>query len=159
MGYTGIKDTQIKCETKLQAPDKFTFEATRTVGEATLGVKFGSNNFHCPDVGLRIVRGPFFGSLLGKSKLQEFTAHGCYEASKELSLAGTVTKGDVATQYSLGLAYAVSPATKLKAKVENHDSFHVGVKHEVAKGFTKLVGLKYSLKDGSWNWGCQLSIE
>jgi len=158
--YTGLKDTQIKCETKIQTPQDFAFEATRAVGPATLGLKFGIKNATRPDLGVRLVQGPFFGSLLAKSQFNEFIAHGRYVATPEVQIAASYTQGGKNSgKYSVGLAYDLSKETKLKAKLENQDSIHLAVKHEITKGFTQVVGMKYNFVDQTHTYGVQLSIE
>merc|ERR1712083_155135 len=157
--YTGIQDTQIKIETNTSNPQDFAFEVTRNAGQATLGMKCGMNNNTCPDLGLRVVQGPFFGSLLAKKQFKEFTAHGYYEVRPDTKLAATYVHGGKSANFSLGLAYALSNETKLKAKVQQDQSVHVSVKHDVAKGFTKLFGMKWNNNDNSFSYGVQLSIE
>merc|ERR1712083_552243 len=157
--YTGIQDTQIKCETKPASKWDFTFEVTRHAGQATLGMKCGMDNITRPDLGLRVVQGPFFGSFLAKKQFQEFTAHGYYEVRPDTKLAATYVHGGKSANFSLGLAHSLSNETKLKAKVQQDQSVHLTLKHEAVKGFTKLFGMKWGIADNSFSYGIQVSIE
>jgi len=157
--FTGIKNAQLKFETKLLKPADFTGEATYEAGIATCGIKCGKANLMCPDVGVRVLSGPVFGSILAKDKFSVFTAH-CLYSMKDFKVAATYDYGGKKSgQCSVGCSYDVAKATKLKAKVQQDQSISAGVKHEVSKGFTVLAGCKYEVKGGAYTYGLQLSVE
>merc|ERR1712113_3110 len=160
--YTEIKDTQLKFEADPTNPANFVFEATRKVGDATLGVKCTAANIKCPDVGLRFLSGQGFFSLIAKEKLSVYTLHGHYKASPELRCSATYEHGGKKNgTFSLGIAYDLMKGTKIKAKVQQEKSPSVSctVKHDLSKGFTVLAGGKYDITDGQVGYGLQLSIE
>jgi len=157
--YGGIKDTHVKIETKLTKPDDFTAEATRALGLATCGVKFGMANITKPDVGLRLQSGPYFCSLVAKDKLGTVTAHAAYKATDELKCSATCDLlGKKKGSFTAGIAYDLMKTTKLKVKVNQDMAVSCGVKHEVTKGFTVLAGGVID-KKGTPTYGLQLSIE
>lgn len=158
--YSGIADTQVKFETKPLAPADLTFEVTRNVQNAIIGVKWaGVANLATPDVGLRVSSGNIALALLAKEQFKSFYAHGFFKASSELKLAASYQHGGKASgSLSAGLSYTVKPGTLLKAKVQQDGSVTGTVKHEVSKGFTVLVGGKMPSK-GPLTYGLQLSIE
>lgn len=158
--YTGLKDTQIKLETKAMKPQDFTCEVTRTVGIATCGIKCGMASLTSPDLGVRVASGPFFGSLYAKEKFGTYVAHCYYKASNELKCAATVECGGKKSgNFSVGGSYEIKKGTTLKAKVLQDQSLHCSVKHALSKGFTVIAGGKYDVKKGDYTYGLQLSIE
>jgi len=158
--YTGLKDTQIKLETKATNPQDFTCEVTRTVGIATCGIKCGMASITAPDVGARFLSGPFFGSIYAKEKFSAYTAHCYYKVSKDLKCAATFDYGGKKSgNFSVGIGYDVMKGTSIKAKVQQDQSLHCSVKHAVAKGFSMIAGGKYDTKKGDYTYGLQLSIE
>jgi len=156
--YTGMADTLLKCETKVTKPDDFSLEVTRAAGIATFGIKAGMQNIARPDLGVRLLSGPFFCSLYAKEQISAFTAHLFYKATPELKLACSGDYGKK-TGFSVGLAYDVMKGTKLKVKVQQDQSISCSVKHDIAKGFTVLAGGKYDTKKNEYSTGLQLSIE
>lgn len=158
--YTGIKDTQIKLETKPCKPEDAVFELTHTQGIATCGLKANKENFKAPDLGLRLNQGPYFCSLLAKDKFKTITAHASYKATTELKCAATCDLlGKKSGQFTFGLAYDVMKGTKLKVKADKDLTLSCSVKHEVSKGFTLLCGGMFDSKKGNHTYGLQLSIE
>jgi len=158
--FTGIKDTLVKFETKPMNPKDFTCEATRAAGKATFGIKCTAANLTCPDLGVRILSGKFFGSLYAKEKLSAFTVHGFYKATSELSCAASYDHGGKKSgQFSLGIAYDALKTTKLKVKLQEDTSVSCSVKHELTKGFTMIGGGKYDPKKKDYTVGLQVSIE
>lgn len=156
--FTGIKDTQIKLDTKPMKPQDLTLEATRSMGNATLGCKYVFGGF--PDLGVRVLSGPMFGSLLVKDKFTAFSAHSFYKASDVLKLAATFDYGGKKSgDFSVGCAYNVSKNCTFKGKVQQDQSVSTTVKYEVSKGFTLLAGGKYGMKTSALSYGLQLSIE
>merc|ERR1711972_1318012 len=152
--YTGLKDAQVKFETKATKPQDFTGEVTYSMGLATCGVKFSPAGI--PDFGVRFLSGPFFCSLLAKEKLGAFTAHGFYKATPDVKCAATYQHGGKASgNFTVGVSYK----GLYKMKVAHDQSVCCSVKHSVAKGFTVLGGLKYNVKKGDCSYGVQLSIE
>eukprot|EP00418_Pyrodinium_bahamense_P013195 CAMPEP_0179125858 /NCGR_PEP_ID=MMETSP0796-20121207/59550_1 /TAXON_ID=73915 /ORGANISM="Pyrodinium bahamense, Strain pbaha01" /LENGTH=278 /DNA_ID=CAMNT_0020824589 /DNA_START=56 /DNA_END=892 /DNA_ORIENTATION=+ len=158
--FTGLKDTQVKFETKPLAAQEFTLEVTRAFPSATLGLKCGLANMTKPDVGARFQSGPLTCALLAREKLSVFSAFACLKARDDLKLACCYEHGGKKSgSFGLGLAYSVAKGTLLKAKVAQDRSVSVGLKQEVSKGFTVLTGLKYETLSGKNTFGVQLSIE
>jgi len=156
--YTGLKDTQLKLEHKLTKPQDFTGEVTYSAGIATCGLKFSSAILSggLPDFGVRLLSGPWFCSVLAKEKFGAFSAHGFYKVSPDVKCAATYQLGGKANgNFTLGMSYK----GLYKVKVAQDQSVCCSVKHSVAKGFTVLGGLKYSIKKGDYSYGVQLSIE
>merc|ERR1711972_853649 len=79
--YTGLKNAQVKFECKALKPQDFTGEATYTKDIATLGLKMNSTilNGGAPDVGLRVLSGPFFCALVSKDKFKAYNASASYK--------------------------------------------------------------------------------
>merc|ERR1712217_616993 len=152
--YTGLKDAQVKFETKATKPQDFTGEVTYSMGLATCGVKFSPAGL--PDVGVRFLSGPFFGSILAKEKLGAYTAHGFYKATPDIKCAATYQHGGKGNgNCTLGVSYK----GLYKLKVAQDQSVSCSAKHSLAKGFTLLGGAKYSVAKGDLSYGIQLSIE
>jgi len=158
--YTGLKDTFVKFETKPAKPQDFTCEVTRAAGIATFGTKFSLANITAPDVGVRVLSGPYFCSLLAKDKFSVFTGHCFYKASDVLKCAATCDVGGKKSgQFTFGLAYDVVKGTKLKVKVQRDQSVSCSVKHEISKGFSLLAGARLETQKKDYTCGLQLSIE
>jgi hypothetical protein len=156
--FTGIADTQIKVDAPVTKPDAFTLDLTRSVQNATLGLKCNMANLTAPDLGARFATGPFFGSVLLKNKFQAVTLHAAYTASSDLKVAATCAKGKD-LKGTVGLEYKVSSDTTVKAKVQEDTSVSASVKHSVAKGLTVTAGGKYETKGGKLAYGLKLSVE
>lgn len=156
--YTGIKDTRIAVETKPMSPMDFTCDITKAMGSATVGMKFaGIAGLSSPDLGCRVVSGPYFASLLAKDKFKVYTANLAYTVSKELKVACTYVQGGKSSgSYSAGLAYALAAGTSIKAKIAQDMTVSTSVKHELAKGMTLIAGAKYG-KDVTY--GVKLSLD
>lgn len=161
--FTGIPDTQVKLDTTMMKPDTFMLDITRSVQQATFGVKFGKANMKAPDLGVRFLSGPLFASLLVTNKFKTYACHAAYTVSNELNVAATVTESkgkDI--KGVVGLEYKVSADTKLKAKVDASTdetmSVSASVKHNLEKGFTVATGGKYENKGGI-TFGLKLSVE
>lgn len=161
--YTAIKDTSIKFETKPAKPMDFTFEATRSIGNAVVGMKCAG--LAPPDLGVRILSGPYFASLLAKENLSVFTANLFYKVDDNLKVACTYQQGGKNTGVcSAGLAYQLAKSTSFKAKITQDTKkdlkglvLSTSVKHQVVKGMTLISGCKYA--DGKPSYGLKLSIE
>jgi hypothetical protein len=156
--YTALADTQIKLDAPMMAPDKFTLDVTRSLQQATVGVKCGMANMSSPDIGARFATGPLFASLLLKDKFKTITAHASYKASDDLKVAATCVQGKD-LKGSVGLAYAVSKDTTVKAKVAEDTSMTASVKHNVQKGFTLVAGGKFDTNSGKLTYGMKLTVE
>jgi len=163
--YTGIKDTQLKLDTKPMKPKDFTFEATyaHTLSSpgasATVGLKGAAATLMTPDVGCRFALGDYFCSLLVKEKFKVFQLHGFYSVTAPLKLACSYTHGGKATgAFTLGLAYEVMKGTKVKAKVSQDKSLSASVKYDISKGLNVIAGGKTDTK-GNYTYGLQLSVE
>jgi len=158
-GFTfgGLPDTQIKFETKSDL--KFTAEVTRSQGPAILGVKCGADNLTAPDVGAKFVSGPITASVFAKDKFQAFSAFAAYTASDALKVAAKAEQSKKGLEWGVGAAYTVQKGTTVKAKVLQDTSISLGLKHQVAQGFTLLAGGKYDQSGGKHSYGIQVSIE
>jgi hypothetical protein len=158
--YTGLEDVKIKLDTKATKPEDFTIEGTGTVGLVTYGAKAaGSDNLKKPDLGARVMKGPYFASLLIKEKFKAVTAHGCFKASDDLKLACTYDYGGAKDgSYSAALAYTVQEGTDLKVKAEQDKSVSCSLKQRLPKGLTVLGGLKVG-KSADPTYGLRLSME
>jgi len=160
--YTGLKDLQVKFDAPLLNPVDFTKEVTYASGIITVGAKFskGIAGITSPDLGVRMLQGPYFGSLMLKDGFKTTTAHGFYKASDKLKCAATYTHGGKASgNFSLGIFYELMKGTSLKAKVAQDQSVSCSVKHELSKGFTIIGGGKYETAKGDYTYGLQLSVE
>jgi hypothetical protein len=158
--YTGVKDLQVKAETKALSPGSFAAEASYATGAVTLGMKCTAATLTCPDVGVRMLSGPYFGSICAREKLSVYSVHGLYKLSDELKCAATYEHGGKkGGAFSLGVAYDVKTGTKVKAKIQQDQSVSCSVKHELCKGFTLLGGAKLNLSSGDASYGLQLSVE
>lgn len=160
--FTGLADTQVKLDAPIMTPDKFTLDITRSLNQATVGVKCGMANMTAPDIGARFATGPMFASLLLKDKFKTITAHASYAASDELKVAATCVQGlgpGASPTGCVGLEYAVSKDTKVKSKVQADMALSASVKHNVEKGFTLVAGGKYDLNSGKMSMGMKLSVE
>merc|ERR1719203_846615 len=135
----------------------FVGEATFTKDVATVGMKMNSSILKggTPDFGVRVLRGPFFGSLVTKDKFTAFTTHFFYKASDDFKCAATYTAGGSDNgKWTAGVNYKGIG----KAKIDQDQTFSFSMKHVVSKGFTLLGGASYSLKNSSTTCGLQLSI-
>lgn len=158
--YTGVADTQIKFETKPLNPQDFNLEVMRQQGPAMFGLKCSAKDLASPDLGVRFQQGPMFASLFVKEKFSAFTAHGFYKVSDVLKVAGTYQHGGKQNgSFTGGMLYDVMKGTALRAKVDNTSTVHVGVKHELQKGFSVVLGAKYAAANGNITPGLQISIE
>lgn len=163
--YTGIKDVQLKAETKAMKPQDCVFEATYSPpikGMAcTVGCKGTAATITAPDLAARFAVADFFGSLYAKQKFSAFSANCHYKVSDKVRCAAAYEYGGKANgQFSLGVSYAVKPGTSVKAKVADDQSISCSVKHDVSKGFTILAGAKADpAKMSLSSYGVSLSIE
>merc|ERR1712070_1185935 len=154
----GIADTQIKVDALVTKPDAFTLDLTRSLGNATVGLKCGMANITAPDVGARFATGPLFASVLLKNKFQAVTAHAAYTGIKDVKVAATCVKGKD-LKGTVGVEYKLSGDTTVKAKVQEDTSVSASVKHSVAKGFTVVAGGKYEPAGGKLSYGLKLTVE
>jgi len=155
--HTGIKQTQIKFETKALKPTDFTAEATYQKDKATFGLKMNSSILKggTPDLGVRFLSSPLFVSLVTKNKFKVFNASVFYKATDDFKCAATYTHGgDDNGKYTVGVNYKGF----VKAKMNQDQTLSLSAKHAVSKGFTLLGGISYNLKKGKTTTGLQLSI-
>jgi len=158
--FTGVKDTQLKFETKATNPQAFTFEATRQQGPAMLGIKCGMANLQAPDVGARFTQGPLFVSLLAQEKFSAVTAHTFYKLNNQLKLAATYQHGGKKNgNFSAGIAYDLGSGINVKVKAMQDTSINASVKYELSKGLTLVGGGAYNPNGGKFDYGLQVSIE
>merc|ERR1712083_110653 len=156
--YTGLKNAQVKFERSAMNPGDFTNEVTYTKDIATVGVKLNSSILKggTPDFGVRVLSGPFFGSLLTKDNFGTFNAHAFYKANADFKCAATYQHGGKDNgAFTLGVAYKGIG----KVKVDQKQTVSCSVKHSCCKGFTFLGGASHNLNKGATNFGLQLSIE
>eukprot|EP00929_Paragymnodinium_shiwhaense_P014116 TRINITY_DN121_c0_g2_i1.p1 TRINITY_DN121_c0_g2~~TRINITY_DN121_c0_g2_i1.p1 ORF type:complete len:276 (-),score=95.50 TRINITY_DN121_c0_g2_i1:239-1066(-) len=154
--FTGLKDKRFQLDAPLTTPENFTLEGTGSFGPATVGVKLTKDTLQKPDIGVRFSSGPLFAAVLATKKLSTFSAFAAYTVSDVLKLAATCDdklKGGAACQYSL------APQTTMKVKITQDQVVSVGVKQDVQKGFTVLVGGKYDVTKGTHSYGLSLSVE
>jgi len=156
--YTGIKDAQVKFETKALNPADFTGEVTYTKDMATVGMKLNSAilNGGAPDLGIRVLKGPWFCSLLMKEKFKTANAAFFYKANQDVKCALTYTHGGKDDgKWTIGANYKGIA----KIKINQAQQVSCSYKHSVSKGFTLLSGASYGIKKGDASWGLQMSIE
>jgi hypothetical protein len=152
--YTGLKDAQVKFECKAMNPKEFTGEVTYTRGIATCGLKTTSAG--TPELGIRLLSGPFFCSLLAQDNFKTFKASAFYKANPDFKCAATMQHGGKADgSFTVGVAYKGLG----KIKVTHDQTVSCSVKHDLAKGFTILTGASYNVQKGNTSCGMQLSIE
>lgn len=155
--YTGVKNAQVKFETKALKPADFTGEATYQKDAVTVGMKMNSSILKggTPDVGFRWLSGPMFGALVTKEKFTVFNASVFYKANDDFKCAATYTHGGGDNgKYTVGVNYK----GLVKAKVNQDQLISCSVKHAVSKGFTLIGGVSYGLKKHKTTCGLQLSI-
>jgi hypothetical protein len=158
--YTGVKDCRINVEANPADPSDFAADVTYANGDFTVGTKFTMANIASPNIGARYSNGPLFASFYAKDNFGLFTTHLFYQALPELKCAATVDTGSNASgNFTVGCAYDLQSDTKLKAKLSQDQCLSVGVKHNLAKGFTLLAGTKYEMQSGKSGYGFQLNIE
>jgi len=158
--YTGIADLLLKLETKATKPQDFVVDISKTQGPATVAVKLTPANMTSPDVGVRVLSGPLFASIVAKEAFSAIGASCHYKATSELRCAATYAYGGKENgSCSVGVAYEPKKGTVLKAKVQQDQSIHCSVKHVLSKGFTLLGGLKYDTAKGVPSYGFKLNVE
>jgi len=158
--YTGIKDTQLKIETKPLNIQDFSVEVTRSIDAATVGVKFGMANITAPDMGLRFESGPLFTALLAKEKFGVFSALLCFKAQSDLKVAASYEHGGKNSgSAAVGLTYSGIKGVVCKGKIQQDLSLSGFAKYELAKGFVCSGTLKYESKTGNSKLGLTLNIE
>jgi len=158
MTYTGLKDTQMKFEASFDKPDAFTAELTHAQGPVTFGVKMKGDSLEKPDLGMRVAQGPFFGAFFFKDQYQAYSAHAHWNAAENLKLAGVYDCKKAVGTFSIGFLFELSKQTKIKAKVQRDKTLSFSVKHDLAKGFSLLGGVKYDTAKGN-TYGVSVSIE
>lgn len=157
--YTGIKNCQMKFETKVLNPVDFQVEFTQAVDKFTFGGKCTLDSIQAPDLGVRVAYGPVVASLLAKNKFSNLCVHACVAARSDLKVAGFYQHAKK-VNYGLGLAYSVDACRSLiKAKVDQDGAVSGSIKHDLVKGFTLLGGGTFNACTGNVTYGLQLSIE
>jgi len=151
--YTGVQNAQLKLDIKAMKPQDFTGEATFTQGIVTYGLKTSGG---MPELGMRVVQGPLFVSLLAKEKFSAYTAHVHYVANPDFKCGATYQHGGKGGGNS---AVAVSYKGFGKVKIAQDHTLSYSVKNDVAKGFSVISGFSFNRLTGKTSWGAQLSIE
>eukprot|EP00747_Dinoflagellata_sp_TGD_P162170 gnl/TRDRNA2_/TRDRNA2_179475_c0_seq1.p1 gnl/TRDRNA2_/TRDRNA2_179475_c0~~gnl/TRDRNA2_/TRDRNA2_179475_c0_seq1.p1 ORF type:complete len:286 (-),score=64.32 gnl/TRDRNA2_/TRDRNA2_179475_c0_seq1:179-1036(-) len=161
INFTGVKDTVIKCETKATSPKDFTAEVTRKVcPPASMGLKFGMATVMKPDLAIRYSQGMCFASVMVKGLGANIIGHAAYEIKCGTFVACTYEQGGKnGPAWCAGFSHKLAGGTVIRAKVQQDQSVSVGLKHQLAKGFTLLGGCKYETKGGNFGYGLQVSIE
>mmetsp|Transcript_38195 Transcript_38195/g.89626 ORF Transcript_38195/g.89626 Transcript_38195/m.89626 type:complete len:276 (-) Transcript_38195:79-906(-) len=156
--FTGVKNAQLKVETKPASAKDVVAELTYSVcSPFTVGVKY---NAGACDIGCRMMQGPLFGSILATGNMKIFTGHLFYKVNDKMKFACSGIYGGKADgTVTLGAAYDIAAATKAKAKVSRDGVVCCSLKHDIAKGVTALLGGKYNTVKGDYSYGVSLSIE
>jgi len=156
--YTGIKDAQVKIETKPASAKDVIAEATYLCcTPATIGLKYSGGS--C-DLGCRYAKGPFFAAALAGANMSVFTGHLFYKLNDKMKVACSgVYGGKASGTVTLGCSYDISATTKAKAKVSKDGVVCCTLKHDLAKGCTAMAGGKYNTTKGDFSYGFSLSIE
>jgi len=158
--YTGLKDTQLKIETKPLNVTDFTLEVTRAFDKITVGLKGGLSNIQAPDLGVRAEYKSAVLAVLLKDKFAKQSAYLSLAANSDLKVAAWGTNvSSKAPQYGFGVAYNVIKGTSIKAKVDQALQVSGSVKRSLAAGVTAVVGGQYNTKTQGLTYGLQLSIE
>jgi len=158
--YTGIKNAQVKFETKALNPADFSGEATYEKDLLTFGLKVNSSILKggAPDMGVRVNGfvgcGVCVASLVAKEKFKALNASVYYKASADLKCAATYTQGGSDSgKYVVGVHYK----NFVKAKLTQDQTLSWSVKH-TEKGITMIGGASYNLKSSKTTGGLQVSI-
>lgn len=151
--YTGIKDTQVKFETKVLDPKAFTAEITRTVCPAVVGVKVSGGNV---DVGARASVSGLFASLVVTKGFSTFEAMCQYKVNNNLEVAAQAKKDPKSVSATGGIKFAVNSDVTVKAKVSDKGDATAALIYKLAKGMTVTGGANYGK---ALSYGVQLSVE
>lgn len=152
--YTGIKDTQVKFETKVLAPDAFTAEITRAVSPAVVGVKVsGGTNV---DVGARATLSGLFASLVVTKGFSTYEAMCQYKVNNNLEVAASAKKDDKSVSALGGIKFTVNNDMTVKAKVSDKGDATAALIYKAGKGLTVTGGAAFGK---ALSYGVQLSVE
>lgn len=154
--FTGIADTQLKLETK-PSSGSFTFEATRSQGPATLGVKLTEKTYASPDIGLRVSHSGIFGSLVVTDAFKTIDVHAHYKATPVLDLAVNAKQTAKGMTAAGGVAFKVNDSTTVKVKTDNKGAVESVVKYTPSKGFSIFKYGKFA--GGAFDYGFAVNIE
>lgn len=164
--YNGMKNVQVKVETKAMNPQDGSLEVTYACApmsgaDVTVGLKASMANIASPDLGVRMLYSGVFASLYAKQNFSAYSTSCHYKVADKCRAAATYEIGGKTNgQFSLGVAYDLSSDTKVKAKVAQDMSLSCSVKHAVSKGFTVVAGAKLDAgKMDISSCGLSLSIE
>lgn len=160
--FTGIKDTQLKFETKVLQPNAFTAEVTRTVCPAQVGVKVAGGNI---DLGARGTVSGIFASLLVTKGFSTYETMFQYKVNPTLEVAASATKDPKSMSALAGFKYALNNDVTLKAKVSGKSdatsaamatTATAAVIYKAAKGMTVTGGAAFGK---ALSYGVQISVE
>lgn len=152
--YTGIKDTQVKFETKVLEPNRFTAEITRSIcSPVVVGVKVCEGNV---DVGARGTLSGLFTSLVVTKGFSTYEAMCQYKVNNNLEVAASAKKDPKSVSALGGIKYTLNSDMTVKAKVSDKGEATAALIYKVGKGFTVTSGAAFG-KDLSY--GVQLSVE
>merc|ERR1719231_1035686 len=138
--YTGIKDTQVKFETKVLDPKAFTAEITRTVSPAVVGVKVSGGNV---DVGARATFSGLFASLVVTKGFSTYEAMCQYKVNNNLEVAASAKKDDKSVSALGGIKFTVNNDMSVKAKVSDKGDATAALINKAGKGLTVTGGAAF----------------
>jgi len=153
--YTGIKDTQVKFETKVLSPEAFTAEITREVSPAVVGVKVSGGTK--VDVGARGTLSGLFSSLVVTDKFSTFEAMCQYKVNKNLEVAAMAKKDTKSVSALGGIKFTNNDMT-VKAKVSDKGEATAALIYKAGKGLTVTGGAAFG-NGKDLSYGVQLSVE
>lgn len=156
--YTGLKDCEVKFGCKALNPQDFTKEVSYTKDIATFGLKLDSSILKGgkPDLGVALVKGPFFGSVVATDGLSTFNAHAHYKVNDDIECAATYQHGgEDNSAFAVGFGYKGI----FKGKFDQSQTITCSAKTTVSEGFTFLGGASYGLKSGETKFGLEVGIE
>jgi len=162
--YTGLPDAMVKFETKpYKLADFGTLECLYGTGSTIVGAKF--TGLKIPDVGVSFASGPFFGALVAKKELSEFTKHVYYKVSDDVKVvvSGTASTKSI-DKWAVGGIMAGGQLGKIgvseaRAKLESGMKLSAGMKKELAKGLTVVGGGCYDISSGGFTYGVKMNVE
>jgi hypothetical protein len=157
--YTGVENAILKFHTKHTGIHDFILEFVGSAGPAVVGGKVEHKTTYVPEIGASYTHGDFFASLIAKNQFKEFTAHGCYTASKDIKVAASYQQGGKKSgAWTVGGTAALPMDLSAKAKFDG-SVVSVAVKKDLAKGTKLFAGMSYNLSGEPLTFGAKLAIE
>lgn len=173
--HYGLKDTMMSLSTAIPKPHEFNVEATRRLGRATLGARFGNAKGRdlSVDMSAQYKSPSVFGALEARDRLKMLNGSVLVAVTPKLMLGASydqrlraeprgTSKGLSKTPkrggYTLGSQYHVAQDTILKAKLKVKSLF-ASLKHRLHNGFTLLGGMQYNFASRRSNCGFQVELQ